>query len=552
MSMTTFLFICMAVAWVASLSIMPDQAGGELTWKQRAMKWLLIYGGWGLGWAALFDDDRFPAWFWGTIITWGLVKWLGGGDDKKPATATADVNEDVAELEKLREPFDPEQYIDLKKGIFLGLSGFEREPKYVPAHVFSGAHASILGISGTGKSSFVGVLLSQLAGAGEGVIVFDPKPDQMLPRVLMRSAQRYGVPFNFINLNTPTPQINPFLGCTSAEADDLLQSALGLGETGNAAVDYHRGRDREATGYLADAMADGQTSIPEIIGLAQQDERVLAQENLWRGLQGLGRVKAACAPQGAGPDLREVIGRGGVLYVAGSSTDLKIASVQKMILQRCMQILQTRQDDSRPVALFLDELKYLLSPGALRAASQIRSYNAHCLFAYQSLEDLNDCPGLDAKAVFGAIYGNSNIKFVYKVPDIKSAREFESASGKVRAQEVTESTSDNGETKTESKQRRWVEVPKFKEHVFTHLPRPRKGHPDAAVGVVFGVDSTAFICATRWLKAGDETPQIAPVSVPAPTQEPQEPEQIAAVPDAENTVSADDESMAEAQYSDEV
>ena len=346
-------------------------------------------------------------------------------------------------------------------------------------------------------------MLSQLAATGETVVIFDPKNDRNLPGVLAQAGEDWGdFPVHVLDLRPQAfPQINPFKDCRPDQVEELLQVALELGKTGDAAVDFYRGGDREATGFIAEALADGRTNMLEIVDCASRDERVIKQENLWRELRQIARVKALHT--NCGLDLVEILNKPGVLYVIGSTTKLEVVAVQKLILQRILQIIDERQDQSHPVAMFLDELKYILSPAALRAAGTIRDRNCHLIFAHQSLGDLADCPGLNPQAVRGAIWGNSGIKIVYKMLDSQTARELESIAGQSAVKSDSQSVGDNGTT-VNSKSERSQYMPT---HVFTHLPKPTAG--EASVGVVFGL-GTAFYLSTRWLEAGP-----APQPVPA-------------------------------------
>lgn len=441
-------------------------------------------------------------------FAWDALTYRGG-----VKSSVADVKTDAANLKKLARGFDPERYINLKKGIFLGLDG-NRKPVYYPRHVIDKNHIEILGESGVGKSSLAGVLLSQLAAAGETVVVFDPKPDRMLPGVLARMGKKHGFPVHVIDLR-PTagagPQLNPFGGCRPDQIEELIQVALELGKTGDAGVDFYRGGDREATSWIAQAAPEG-ADIQALIGAASQDDRVTEMENLWRELRQLGRVRALHAQKGF--DLADALSKPGVVYIMGSTTRLEVVAAQKLILQRVLQILEDRSDQSRPVAMFLDELKYLLSPAALRAAGTIRDRNAHLIFAHQALGDLDDCPGLNPKAVRGAIWGNSGLKFVYKMLDAATARELEAITGQASA----ETTSITRSAQGESVSRRVEKQAHMPSHVFTHLPKPETG--EASVGVIIGRGPASFL-STRWLNSG---PSPEPVIVPEPGAEPQAPQ----------------------------
>ncbi len=425
-------------------------------------------------------------------------------------SGASDVLQDASKINGLAAPFDPAPYIKSarKSGrdeVFLGLDQ-SRKPVLFPRTKLGKNHVEILGESGVGKSSLAGILLTQFAAAGECVLVIDPKADRMLPGVLAHAGREYGFTVTNIDLRFGRPpQLNPFLNARRDQVEELLQVALELGKTGSGAVDFYRGKDREATGFMADAFADGETSMPELLEKTAEDERVTANENLWREFRQIARVPAFNVHQGqGGHDLEKLIQLGGVIYVTGSTTRLEVQAGQKLILQRVMQILDERSDQSQPVAIFLDELKYILSPAALRAAGTIRDRNVHLLFAHQSIGDLSDCPGLDPKAVRGAIWGNSGIKIAYKMLDAETARELSLISGDRAVLETRTTENDDGVSVAQSIGKASHMPP----HIFTHLPKPRG--EEASVGVVIG-DGPAYFLATRWLESGPP-PEPIPAS----------------------------------------
>lgn len=455
----------------------------------------------------LSPANLFPAIAAGAIF--GL--WLSHKRSNSPVRGcAADVMNDAGKMRMLAAPFDPGPYIQRARRagrdeIFMGL-GQNRKPILFPRAKLDKNHVEILGESGVGKSSLAGVLLSQFAAAGESVMVLDPKGDRMLPGALARAASLYGFQVTYIDLRFgQPPQLNPFLGARRDQVEELLQVALELGKTGSGAVDFYRGNDREATGYMAEAFADGETTMPELLEKAAEDERVTVNENLWREFRQIARVPAFNVRHGQdGHDLEELIRRGGVIYVTGSTTRLEVQAAQKLLLQRVMQILDERRDQSQPVAIFLDELKYILSPAALRAAGTIRDRNVHLLFAHQSIGDLSDCPGLDPKAVRGAIWGNSGIKIAYKMLDAETARELSLISGDRAVLETRTTENDDGVSVAQS----IGKASHMPAHIFTHLPKPTG--EEASVGVVIG-DGPAYFLATRWLEAGPP-----PEPIPAP------------------------------------
>jgi hypothetical protein len=67
--------------------------------------------------------------------------------------------------------------------------------------------------------------------------------------------------------------------------------------------------------------------------------------------------------------------------------------------------------------MMLDELAYLLSPGALQALGTVRDKGCHIFLAHQTLGDLRQGEGLDTEAVTAAVKGNTSLKLIYKVTD---------------------------------------------------------------------------------------------------------------------------------------
>lgn len=494
---------------------------GLLGWRQMAAKSNLHEGAArrvalsGLLGAALVTLLKPDHLFSGFVAGAGLGLWMSRKAlSNRVSGCASDVLNDARKMCVLATPFDPVPHIQSARKadrdeIFLGLDQ-SRKPILFPRTKLGKNHVEILGESGVGKSSLAGVLLTQFAAAGECVIVIDPKADRMLPGVLARAGREYGFPVTNIDLRFgQPPQLNPFLNARCDQVEELLQVALELGKTGSGAVDFYRGKDREATGFMAEAFADGETSMPELLEKSADDERVTANENLWREFRQIARVSAFNVHQGqGGHDLEKLIQRGGVIYITGSTTRMEVQAGQKLLLQRVMQILDERRDQSQPVAIFLDELKYILSPAALRAAGTIRDRNVHLLFAHQSIADLSDCPGLDPKAVRGAIWGNCGIKIAYKMLDAETARELSLISGDRAVLETRTAENDDGVSVAQS----IGKASHMPAHIFTHLPKPVG--KEASVGVVIG-DGPAYFLATRWLESGPPPEPIPAASVHA-------------------------------------
>lgn len=99
-----------------------------------------------------------------------------------------------------------------------------------------------------------------------------------------------------------------------------------------------------------------------------------------------------------GPNLKEKIQAGAVLYIECRAGNEAITMAQKLLLLRILQIIKGRKNKKRSVAVILDEFKYMLSPAALMALGLMRSSNCHCLLAFQALGDLAHNPTLNETA----------------------------------------------------------------------------------------------------------------------------------------------------------
>lgn len=412
-----------------------------------------------------------------------------------------DVAHLTARLRKLARGFNPENYFSVKNGIFLGLDE-KRSPVRVPKEAIQKNHLQIIGESGTGKSSLAGVLLSQCALLDESVVVIDPKNDVFLAGALARIAEKNGIPFHLLDLRPGAPpQINPLMGCEPWQVEELLVAGFELGKSGEPGSDYYRGEDRDACGEVAALYANGATTIPSLFQACTKSQAVTDRTNLWRELRQFSSLKAFHAREGL--DLKQVIENGGILYVIGSITSDKVFAAQRLLLQRILQIISARNPhSSRPVALLLDEIKYTLSVPAVRALGTVRDRACHIIVCHQSLNDLSDCPGLQPKAVRGAIHGNTSVKIAYKLNEFETALELEGIAGKEKT------FVENINTVEEHHSRGWRESerPRVRADALTHLPKPTRG--EASVGVLFGL-GTAKLLATRYLEAGTAPPVVA-------------------------------------------
>jgi len=312
--------------------------------------------------------------------------------------------------------FKPERHFDPRRGVFMGL-GTDGRPVHIPL-ADARKHLQLLGETRNGKTVAATVLLAQCALLRETVLVLDPKADKHAPRVLKAAAERAGVPFVYIDLRPDQPpQFSPMSGASPSEVEELLISCFDLASKGTDA-DVYRVEDRAAARKLA---RTGATSFTEMVAIGITDESITEARKFWEDLQELAAHPVIQTSEGWRLD--EWIGRPAVVYIAGSTRHDNTIRLQKLVLLRLLQLIDRygAADDANWSALFIDEFKYLLSPGALRALGTIGDRNCHLLIAHQSLGDLRDAAGLDPDAVYGAVVVNTGLKLFYKTNDPDTA-----------------------------------------------------------------------------------------------------------------------------------
>lgn len=318
--------------------------------------------------------------------------------------------------------YDPMQYIDLSKGIFIGLTK-EGEPQYIPVKEWQTQHADIIGTTGAGKGVASGILLYQSILAGEGVFVLDPKNDEWAPHLYKKACTDAGKPFVLIDLNKGEYQLNLIDGISADHLEELFVAGFSLAEKGEAA-DFYRIDDRKAARTAAQFVVNQPTATIRDIYNGDYVQGIGETIKAFHGkTEELAMLNCINAPGGFA--LKEIFDKGGCCYIIGSMRNSKIITAQRMILVRLFQLAELRDrvaGDPRPIAIFLDEVKYHLSKPALEGLGAARDKGVHIIMAHQSIADLRDCPAdLNGDAVVGAVVENCKFKLVYKLQDPDTA-----------------------------------------------------------------------------------------------------------------------------------
>ncbi|HBY5976433.1 type IV secretory system conjugative DNA transfer family protein [Escherichia coli] len=316
--------------------------------------------------------------------------------------------------------YNPLDYIDLKKGVFIGLDK-DDQPQYITIKEFQKQHAAIIGTTGSGKGITASVLLYQAILLGEAVFVEDPKDDEWAVHVLKEACKKAGKKFVVINLNRTNHQLDLLADISHEQLEELFNAGFSLSKKGEAA-DFYRIADRRAARNVAAIHKTGMTlydlfNDDNVKSIGEDAPAFLGE------LEEIALVNSVNAKNGF--SLKEIFDNGGCCYIIGSTRNQKIISAQRMILTRLIQIAETRDrinTTPRVVAIFLDELKYHISRPTMEGLGTARDKSVHIFMAFQAIDDLRDCPSdLNGDSVIGAVIENAKFKLIYKIQNPETA-----------------------------------------------------------------------------------------------------------------------------------
>lgn len=409
----------------------------------------------------------------------------------KKSSLERNVRTDVRNVKALlpkTEHYNPSDYIDLNKGIFIGLDE-HHQPMYIPVSNWQKQHAAIIGTTGAGKGVAVGLLLYQSIKAGEGAFILDPKNDEFAPHLFRKACEDAGKPFVLIDLNDPAYQLNLISGMTADQLEELFIAGFSLAEKGESA-DFYRIDDRRAARAAAQLITGNpESTIRDLFNSEYVQSIGETIKGFFGKIEELALLNAINAVDGF--DLKKIFDEGGCCYVIGSLRNSKVIMTQRMILVRLLQIAETRDrinSTPRSIAIFLDELKYHLSRPALEGLGAARDKGVHIIMAFQAIDDLRDCPAdLNGDAVVGAVVENAKFKLVYRLMNPETAAWVAKMSGTILVDDesrtaktsavLTETIDDKRTIRQADRfyidENMLLNLPDFVSYIFTtsHLPR---------------------------------------------------------------------------------
>ncbi len=483
---------------------------------------------WGLRWVQGFLGLPLAA---ASILAWwaigvaagvvGALAWLRWGAPRTDALRhrlarrselERNKRTDVREIDRVLPPaigqYDPVRFFSGKRGLFVGLDE-KRKPIFIPNEDWRLSHVLLSGRTRSGKGVAAQILLAQAIARGEFVVVLDPKGDEWMPHVFHAAAEKAGQPYRFLDLRpTAPPQINPFAGADEETVEAMLIGGFSLAEKGEAA-DFYRLADRKAAREAASIIARQDMTAAE--ALAERGgiwmERAAGFHAALEEMADLPAVNAA-----AGLDLEAMAKSGGCLYVVGDMGNTRVVRQQRMLLVRLMMLakrLQAECAQRRLMTVFADEFKVHISRPFMTSLGAAAGWGMHCILAFQSLQDLADCPAdLDKDAVRGAVMENCAIQLSYRIKDPETAEWLAASTGKILVDDEIRRVERNlalAETVDPTRQVRLAERYFIDENMLMNLPK--------GCGVLAGASRLPLFCYTSPVMVEKRPDAVKPAAV---------------------------------------
>ena len=213
-----------------------------------------------------------------------------------------------------------------------------------------------------------------------------------------------------------------------------------LTETGEAS-DFYRLADRKAARRAAAWLAenDGATARDCILAIGEKwDQEAPAFLSY---MQEMAELPAVNRPAGTGGiDIAAGVKTGGCLYLVGDMINPRIIRMQRMALLRLLFLAKNRDqiNQGRTITVFADEFKVHISRPFITSLGASAGWGLHTILAFQSLQDLADCPAdLDKDSVRGSVMENCGIQLSYAIKDPETAEWLAASTGTIQVDDET-------------------------------------------------------------------------------------------------------------------
>lgn len=424
-----------------------------------------------------------------------------------------------------KQRFDPLKFIDYNKGYFVGLSEEDR-PIYIKQSDWETSHILLTGRTRSGKGVAAQIIGTQSIQRKELFVVLDPKCDNWMPHIFKKACEEAGQPYVFLDLRqTAHPQINMFEGCTEEVIENMLIAAFGIAPKGDKADAYRtidRKAARQAARYIASHPGATAREVLDALGSTwrEPDEGSKLSALIFAELMSEMAELRSVNRKSGGINFDDLVRTGGCLYVVGDMINTRIITMQRMILIRLMMMAKNREqtDDMRIIRVFADEFRVHISRPFIVGLGASAGWKLLCLLAFQSFEDLRDCPAdLDADMVKGSVIENCALQLSNRIKDAATAEVLAAATGTIQVDDETRPVDKNmALSETVGNDRRISQAERYYMDVnmITSLPVPDIKRNIIGCGVLVGASKLAQFCFTSPIIVERGQSAITPTTPP--------------------------------------
>ncbi len=389
-----------------------------------------------------------------------------------------DIRYMAKELPAISE-YNPLKYINLKKGIFVGLDEQVRPIYLKDMDDWYKKHFLIVGASRSGKGVAMQYLGIQSLMLGETVVFLDPKGDKYLPHIFKAECDSLGVPYSFIDLTHDIGQINLIADFNPRDLKNCLVESFSLREMGSESDVYRKNEQEFLENFAAFACEQnssvangdrtagmGNKSLDEICRDYEIERYADKFKSSVSDLNKL--IKVASINAAAGRSLSELFNGGGCIYIVGDLLDETMKKIQRFIFCRIIQLARNHanlvegvgssvnnnrmvnrnlvvgESQEKSITVFADELVAHISRFVAESYTVSLGWNLKIVSAIQDLKLLRGAPAdLDPEFLKGAVFGNSQNKLFYRADDIDTADFLSDMTGRIQIEEEQKSVTRN-------------------------------------------------------------------------------------------------------------
>lgn len=353
--------------------------------------------------------------------------------------------------------YNPLKFINLKKGVFVGLDENVKPIYLQNTDDWYKRHFLIVGATRSGKGVAMQYLGVQSLMLGETVVFLDPKGDKYMPHIFKAQCEKQGLPYTYIDLTQDIPQINLIADFTARDLKNCLVESFSQREMGSES-DVYRKNEQEFLENLANFITQqNQTDNLQTNSSAKSLAELCRDYDLSRyadkykssvsDLNKLVNIPAINAANGK--SLAELIDAGGCVYIVGDLLDETIKKIQRFIFCRVVQLARNhsnlveslsnkaeREAQERNITVFADELVAHVSRFVAESYTVSLGWGLKIISAIQDLKLLRGAPAdIDPEFLKGAVFGNSQNKLFYRADDIDTADFLSDMTGKIQIEE---------------------------------------------------------------------------------------------------------------------